>query len=182
MRNTLTAGALMTFAVVASFLAGVPGESQAPAKAGANTTSRDQTKPSAKVSQSAGARKIPCKTPENAALCYWTHGRLSVYEGAVPYHIWKIGTRRLLGVFSGPSHYPAMTDDNIFSPEFPAELDRAYEVDNRRHKKATGSMWAIPPPIFADFEVCPLRSEKREERQPVCIESAKNIFVQDDDY
>src|SRR6266567_437344 len=136
MRNTLTAGALMTFAVVASFLAGVPGEPQALVAAEEETTSQDQAKPPAKVPRSASARKIQCKTPENAALCYWTHGRLSVYEGAVPYHIWKIGTRRLLGVFSGPSHYPAMTDDNIFSPEFPAELDRAYEVDNRRHKKA----------------------------------------------
>jgi hypothetical protein len=23
-------------------------------------------------------RKIPCKTPENAASCYWTRGRLAV--------------------------------------------------------------------------------------------------------
>lgn len=87
----------------------------------------------------------------------------------------------MLGVFSGPSRYPAVSDEDIENPELPAELAHAYEADNRRHKKATGMMWAIPPPVFADLEVCPLRSEKRGERQPVCIESAKNIFIQNDD-
>ena len=111
-------------------------------------------------------------------MCYWTHGRLSIYEGTVPYRIWKIGTHRLLGVFSGPSHYPAETDDDVFKPELPAELYNAYGADNQRLKRETGTMWAIPPPVFADFEVCPLRPEIRGERQPVCIESAKNIFIE----
>jgi len=26
-------------------------------------------------------RKIPCKTPTNASSCYWTHGRLGLYNG-----------------------------------------------------------------------------------------------------
>lgn len=113
-------------------------------------------------------------------MCYWAHGRLSIYEGSVAYRIWKIGTRRMLGVFSGPSHYPALTNDDIFNPELPTELYRAYEADNRRLKRETGIEWAVPPPVFADFEVCPLRPENNRERQPVCIESAKNIFVQHD--
>jgi hypothetical protein len=171
--------------VAAAFTANSPGEPQASATKTSGTASQDATKQSSTASpdtgtSSASKRKIPCKTPENASQCYWTHGRLSIYEGAVPYNIWKIGTRRLLGVFSGPSHYPALTDDDISNPALPAELDRAYEADNRRHKKATGIMWAIPPPVFADFEVCPLRPEKNGERQPVCMESAKNIFVQHD--
>jgi hypothetical protein len=186
MRTVLASGTLLLLAV-AAFTANPADGPHASATKNSGTASQDAAKQSSTASpgtgtSSASKRKIPCKSPENASLCYWMHGRLSVYEGAVPYHIWKIGTRRLLGVFSGPSHYPAMTDDDVFNPEFPAELDRAYEADNRRHKKATGSMWAIPPPVFADFEVCPLRPEEKGERQPVCIESAKNIFVQDDDY
>jgi hypothetical protein len=37
-------------------------------------------------------RTIPCKSPENAASCYWTRGRLSVYNGNPTWRIWKIGT------------------------------------------------------------------------------------------
>src|SRR5690348_17907438 len=49
------------------------------------------------------------KTPENASLCYWTHGRLMVYNGNPSFRIWKTGTRRILGVFNGPSHVPPGT-------------------------------------------------------------------------
>jgi len=98
-----------------------------------------------------------------------------------PFRLWKIGTRRILAVLNGPSHYPSRTVDDLENPEFPTELDRAYEADNRRHKKATGIMWAIPPPVFADFEICPLEPEHKGWMQGVCIESAKNIFMQKDD-
>lgn len=177
---------MLLLAVALALTANPSDKPQAAETKTSGTASQDAAKQSSTASAGAGTsstnkRKIPCKTPENASLCYWTHGRLSVYEGAVPYNIWKIGTRRLLGVFSGPSHYPALTDNDIFNPALPAELDRAYEADNRRHKKATGIMWAIPPPVFADFEVCPLKREIKGERQPVCIESAKNIVIQQND-
>lgn len=35
-----------------------------------------------------------------------------------------------------------------------------------------------PDPVFADFEVCPLEPEHKGEMRAVCVESAKNIFVQ----
>jgi hypothetical protein len=164
----------------ALFTASGARQSQAPATGVAGPAQKDQPKDSATASTNAGRRKVPCKTPGNASLCYWTHGRLSIYEGTVPYRIWKIGTHRLLGVFSGPSHYPAVTDDDVFSPELPAELLSAYEANNRGQKRVTGTMWAIPPPVFADFQVCPLRPEIKGERQPVCIESAKDIFIEKD--
>jgi len=166
--------------ITALVAANVPGEPQAPSAAGADTTSRDQPKPSAKASPSASARKIPCKTPENASMCYWTHGRLSVYNGNPSFRIWKIGTHRLLGVFNGPSHFPPRIpsfDDDVFNPELPAELYGAYEADNRRLKREIGIMWAIPPPVFADFEVCPLEPEHKGWMQGACIESVKNIFI-----
>lgn len=110
-------------------------------------------------------------------MCYWTHGRLSAYNGNPTYRIWKIGTRRVLGVFNGPSHFPpriASYDDDVFNPEFPTTLDSANKVSHNRWK------WGWPPDVFADFEVCPLEPERENEMQAVCIESAKNIFVQPD--
>jgi hypothetical protein len=111
-------------------------------------------------------RKIPCKTPENATTCYWTHGRLSFWEGEPSYRIWNIGTERILAVYSGPSRFPPRTRDDSMLPEFPTEIDRAFRPPNDR--------------IFADFEVCPLEPEKPGEMQSVCIEAAKRIFVQHD--
>jgi len=161
--------------------ANVPGEPQAPATAGASTGAQDKAKPAAKSSPSASTRKIPCKTPENASLCYWTHGRLAVYNGGAPnFRLWKTGTRRILGIFNGPSHFPPAIEEYDENPELPATLLRAYEADNRRHKKVTGIMWAIPPPVFADFEICPLEPEHKGWMQDVCIESATNIFIEKD--
>ena len=187
MKTTLVTGTLLLLAMVAAFTANAPGEPQAPATKNAGPVSQDVVEQSSTASRGAGKRvtadkrKIPCKTPENASLCYWTHGRLSVWEGTPPFRLWKIGTRRILAVLNGPSHYPSRTVDDLENPEFPTELDRAYEADNRRHKKATGIMWAIPPPVFADFEICPLEPEHKGWMQGVCIESAKNIFMQKDD-
>jgi len=173
---------LVLLAIAAFFMASIAGQPQAPAHGGAaGTGSHSQAKTSTKTSLSAKGRKLPCKTPENASLCYWMHGRLSVYNGSPSFRIWQIGRRHMLGVFNGPSHYPAGTNDDIENPELPSELYRAYEADNRRLKRATGIMWAIPPPAFADFEVCPLRQEIKGWMQAVCIESAKNIFIERDD-
>jgi hypothetical protein len=176
---------VVLLAIAALSMISVAGQPQAPAHDGAaGTGSQNQAKTSTKISPRVQDRKIPCKTPENASLCYWTHGRLSVYNGNPSFRIWKIGTHRLLGVFNGPSHFPPRIpsfDDDVFNPELPAELYGAYEADNQRLKRETGIMWAVPPPVFADFEVCPLEPEKKGEMQAVCLESAKNIFVEKED-
>ena len=182
MKTWLAGGTLITLGVATLFAASVPGESQSQATGGARADPTKQAKASPTAPANSTSRKIPCKTPENASQCYWTHGRLSVYQGMVTYRIWKIGTHRLLGVFSGPSRYPARTDEDLENPEFPPELDKALEANQRRHKRSTGAMWTVTPPVFADFEVCPLRPEEKGVRQPVCIESATKIFIQDDDY
>ena len=49
------------------------------------------------------ARQIQCKTQANASSCYWTRGRLSFYNGTPSFRLWKIGTHRLIGIYSGPS-------------------------------------------------------------------------------
>lgn len=117
--------------------------------------SQDSTHPAA-------MRKMPCKTLENAASCYWAHGRLSLYNGTPAFRLWKIGTRRLLGIYSGPNAELRDDLDNEH-PELPANITRIFDpVSNQ---------------IFADFEVCPLEPEREGAMQSACIESAKNIVV-----
>ena len=118
-------------------------------------------------SQSAtGKRTIPCKTPTNAATCYWTRGRLSLYNGAVNIRLWKIGTNRLLGIHGGPSVFRRDSDD-AEEPELPANVSRVFDPLNNQ--------------IFADFEICPLEPERPGAMQAACIESAKNIRVEKSD-
>jgi hypothetical protein len=116
------------------------------------------------VPQTTPKRKIPCKTPEGAASCYWTRGRLSIYNGNPSLRVWKIGTKHLLGIYSGPSTFPPRTSEDSENPELPANLENL-----------DGALDGGE--IFADFEVCPLRPEHPRQMQPACIESAKNIFV-----
>jgi hypothetical protein len=114
------------------------------------------------VSQRVAKRKIACKTPQNAGSCYWAHGRLSLYDGTPSYRLWKTGTRRILGIYSGPEAERRDPLDNEH-PEFPTNLDRAFKTPYSQ--------------IFADFEICPLESERPGEMQAACIESAKNLVV-----
>jgi hypothetical protein len=101
---------------------------------------------------SAEKRSIACKTPANASSCYWTHGRLSVYNGAVNWRLWKIGTHNLLGIYSGP--------------ELPANLEATFQPD------------PFGIEVYADFEVCPLERHIEGHMQAACIESAKHIVVE----
>jgi hypothetical protein len=102
---------------------------------------------------------VPCKTDENAASCYWTHGRLSFYNGTPAFRLWKAGTHRLLGIYSGPSADRHGLDNE--HPEFPINVKKAFTPTENF--------------IFADFEVCPLEPEKLGTMQAACIEAAKNI-------
>jgi hypothetical protein len=108
-------------------------------------------------------RKIACKTTSNASSCYWTHGRLAFYNGTPAYRLWKIGTHRLLGIYSGPSVDRENSLDNE-GPEFPQNVEAI-----------------LPPPfegaVFGDFEVCPLEPEEPGVMQAACIESAKNLAL-----
>jgi len=106
----------MLLVMTALITANVPGEPQAPATAGANATSQDearasatpdasaQAKPSAAASSSAAKRKIPCKTPENASICYWTTAA-PYYSVNFTWLLWKNRTHRLLKICDEPTFY-----------------------------------------------------------------------------
>ena len=168
----------MLLVMTALIAANVPGEPQAPATGGTETASRGQAKPSAKASPSAGARKIPCKTPESVSMCYWAHGRLSYYSVNFTWLLWRIGTQRLLKICDEPTYLSMQSTGDCAAPEFPSDLERIYDTDWRRWKRGGGHGDYFPPDVFADFEICPLEPEKKGERQYACVESAENIFVQ----
>jgi len=172
----LVSGALMVLIATMVLIASVAQQSPPLANGASGPAPQDQAKPSTPAT--ASKRKIPCKTPENASLCYWAHGRLSIYNGNPSDRIWKIGTSRILGVFNGPSHFPPHTIADDEDPELPVNLGMAYEADYRRWKQSEGNRDYEFPVVFADFEVCPLEPEKKGEMQAVCVESAKNIFLQ----
>jgi len=123
-------------------------------------------------------RKIPCKVPEDASLCYWTRGRLNFYNFSPAYRIWKVGTKRILAVYSGPAAFPPRTDEDSEAPEFPARLERIFSIESQRKRELKQLSPELIGPVFADFEVCPLEPEQAGEMQAVCIESVKNVFVE----
>jgi hypothetical protein len=116
------------------------------------------------VPQTAPKRKISCKIPQNASECYWTRGRIREGNGTPAYRMWKVGTKRLLGIYSGPSTYndPLSLDNE--NPEFPVNVEKIW----------TSRLGAQ---LYGDFEVCPLALEHPGAMRPVCVESAKNLFV-----
>lgn len=84
-------------------------------------------------------------------------------DGAPAIRIWKIGTRRMLGVYSGPEAERNDPLDNEH-PELPENVKRAFKPFQNQ--------------VFADFEVCPIRQKKPDRVQAVCVESAKKVVVQ----
>lgn len=108
-------------------------------------------------------RKILCKTPENAATCYWTHGRLANYNGTPTLRLWKIGTKRILAIHSGPGFKLGDNEENS-NPEVPANVERAFKD--------------FETLVFGDFEICPLEPEQPGVMQRACIESAKDLVVE----
>jgi len=94
--------------------------------------------------------------PQLAGKCFTVHGRLSIYNGAPAMRIWKVGTKRMLGVseqrfaFEGYRNVPETIQN---------QLNQDVE-------------------IFGDFLVCPFTRAKAGEMQLVCVEEGKNLKAQ----
>jgi hypothetical protein len=119
------------------------------------------------------ARKIACKTPATAQSCYWTHGRLTFCCGTPAVRVWKIGTHRVLGIYSGPEAFDSnrgeIIDGDNENPAMPTNLEIAVSEFRKRMNEN--------PAVFGDFELCPLEPEKSKTMQAACIESAKDFIL-----
>jgi hypothetical protein len=93
--------------------------------------------------------------PKLIGKCFPVHGRLSIYNGAPAMRIWKVGTRRMLGV--SEQRYAVKGYRNV--PEnIQSQINQEVE-------------------LFGDFLVCPFTSSKPGEMQMVCIEEGKHLKV-----
>ena len=128
----------------------------------------------APAEQKSTKRKIACMTPKNASACYWTHGRLTFCCGTPAVRLWRIGTHRVLGIYSGPEAYDAARGEIIEgdneNPDLPGALSRAV---SRFRAKSEDHL----PVVFGDFEVCPLEQEQPRTMQAACIEAAKDFTL-----
>ena len=94
--------------------------------------------------------------------------RVVIYNGNPTFRLWKIGTSRILGIYSGPGHGPfdaGLNEENDL--ELPANLKK---YDYTRVS------------VFGDCEVCPLAVERDGRMQPACIESAKKLISEKSDF
>jgi hypothetical protein len=101
------------------------------------------------VKQHGSSMGAPCQTcksdPDIVGACFTVHGRMTLFNGGTPYHIWRIGTDRMLGV-----------RDSII----PESL-------------ATSLTWENA--AFGDFYVCPFTRQREGAMQFVCVESARKV-------
>jgi hypothetical protein len=101
------------------------------------------------------ARKSCREHPQLIGKCFNVRGRLSVYNGVPAVRLWRIGTRRVLGI----------SEQRFSLPEYrnlPEDLMKQLNGESE---------------IFGDFLVCPFTPAKPREMQLVCVESAKDVVV-----
>jgi hypothetical protein len=85
--------------------------------------------------------------------CFRMRGRAALYNGNPTVRIWRVGTKRLLGVSASRCEPPACEP-------LPAELRTALDWEH---------------PVFADFALCPLTRRRPGVMQMVCIAAVTNL-------
>jgi hypothetical protein len=105
------------------------------------------------------AEKSCRQHPELIGKCFAVHGRLSIYSGNPGLRLWRIGTKRILGVSEQRFALPGYRN-------IPSDLVKQLDLENR---------------IIGDFLVCPFTRSRPGEMQLMCIESARNIVVKEGD-
>src|SRR6185436_14818693 len=89
--------------------------------------------------------------PQRVGNCFSVRGRLSVYNGSPALRLWRVGTRRMLGISEqrfAVSGYRNVPDD----------------IESQINQDVA---------IFGDFLVCPFTPSRPREMQLICIESGK---------
>ena len=116
----------------------------------------------AAVPFSASDNSLACKgRPDLVGECRVIHGRLMFYNGTPSFRIWVVGTHRLLGV------QEIKYNDNPERPLMPESI----------WKKTGGDEYEL----YADFDVCPLTTQRPGWMQMVCVESAQHVVSRTSD-
>lgn len=87
--------------------------------------------------------------------CFTVRGRLSIYNGAPARRIWKVGTKRVLGI--SEQRFSVAGYRNI-----PEDIESKIGQDVE---------------LFGNFVVCPFTRSRPGEMQLVCIDDGKDLVV-----
>ena len=102
------------------------------------------------------AKEKSCRThPALVGRCFTVRGRLSVYNGAPALRIWRVGTKKMLGI--SEQRFAVEGYRNV--PEY---------IENQINQDVV---------IFGDYLVCPFTRPEPGEMQLVCVETGKNLVV-----
>ncbi|HEY6806277.1 MAG TPA: hypothetical protein VI306_22045 [Pyrinomonadaceae bacterium] len=93
--------------------------------------------------------------PKLVGACFKVHGRLTVYNGAPALRLFRLGTKRVLGI--SEQRFALAGYKNV-----PDEIKEKIDQDHD---------------LIGDYVVCPFTRERRGEMQLVCIESVANLQV-----
>jgi len=100
--------------------------------------------------------KAGCKSnPALVGACFTIHGRIMAANGTPGMRIWRVGTKRILGVL--PS------EDEIVPEPLKEYLKRYFGPLTN---------------IYGDLLVCPFTEPRPGEMQMVCIEAASHLVVE----
>jgi hypothetical protein len=98
----------------------------------------------------------PCRQhPQIVGACFTFRGRMSSWNGAPSVRIWRVGTKRILGV-----------------------SEQRFRLDgycNLPRDLAGKLSWDTD--LFGEFTVCPFTQEKPGAMRMVCVESGANLEV-----
>jgi len=106
------------------------------------------------ISETQKVLKACHSDPALVSGCFSFRGRLSYYNGSPTIRIWRVGTKRILGVTEHLN-----TEGYVTIPENLLEKMN-FETD-----------------MFADFVVCPYTKENPESMQFICVDSASKITL-----
>jgi len=107
------------------------------------------------LAEFASAEELICKGNEGIKNpCYETRGRLQVGNGTPYVTMWKVGTKRILGITT-------WYEEELMMPQNLKE-----QIGISRY-------------VFGNYVVCPFTEDKPGWMQMVCIESADNLRVEE---
>ena len=95
--------------------------------------------------------------PKLVGSCFSVHGKLSVFNGAPALRIWKVGTKRILGV--SEQRFALEGYRNV-----PDEVQSKINQDRV---------------LLGDYLVCPFTRSRKNEMQLVCIENVSNLVIEE---
>ena len=97
-------------------------------------------------------------SPKLVGQCFAVHGRLFLANGTPSIRMWRVGTKRILGILGSNGK---SSDENF--NDLPLNVRKLIPSD------------PFDMNIYGDYTVCPLEREKPGWMQDVCIASATHL-------